>query len=89
MSQNELYSVSKSKVGRLNVYQPHYLAVIDAWSRRIGPNSGVRANRVLRRMVENYNKTKNPSLRPGEMFLILTFVKMSVSNKMLIHSFIL
>ncbi|KAL7470325.1 hypothetical protein ACHAXS_010558 [Conticribra weissflogii] len=41
-----------------------YNLVIDAWSRRIGPNSGVRANRVLRRMVENYNKTKNPSLRP-------------------------
>lgn len=38
--------------------------VIDAWSRRSGEDTAERAERILDRMMDKYNQTKNKSLRP-------------------------
>ena len=41
-----------------------YHTVADAWSRRSGKDTAERAERILNRMILNYQSTKNKSIRP-------------------------
>jgi len=64
LDQMENYFLNEQKDKRFMLSNVAYNLVADAWSRRSGKDTAECAERILNRMILNYQSTKNKSIRP-------------------------